>query len=140
MEFVIGLLLAIIVALVAFVFQYDRDRSFYPTILIIVASYYVLFGLISGSIETTIIESLVALVFVGIAIYGSRTSRRLVAVGLILHAGLNLIHGDIFTNTGVPAWWYGFGMTFNAVLGLWVLVLDTITDRGKSAAEYDEHA
>lgn len=131
MEFVIGLLLAIIVALMAFVLQYDRDRSFYPTILMVIALGYVLFGVLSGSLETTIIESLIALVFIGIAIYGSRTTRRIVAVGIILHGLFDIVHAEFITNTGVPDWWYGACMTFDIVLGMWLLVLDSVTDRGK---------
>lgn len=138
MEYVIGLLLGIIVALMGFVLQYDRDRSYYPTLLMVIASGYILFGAMSGSLETTIIESLIALVFIGIAIYGSRTTRRIVAVGILLHGLFDIVHAEFIVNTGVPEWWYGACMAFDVVVGLWLLVLDTVTDRGKSTQEFSE--
>ncbi len=40
MEYLIGLILAVVVAGLATVVGFDRDRAFYPTILIVIASYY----------------------------------------------------------------------------------------------------
>jgi hypothetical protein len=43
-EYVIGLILAVAVAGSATVVGFDRERAFYPTVLIVIASYYVLFA------------------------------------------------------------------------------------------------
>ena len=53
MEYVIGLILSLVVAAFAIIVGFDRDRSFYPTVLIIIASYYVLFAVMGASGRTT---------------------------------------------------------------------------------------
>ena len=51
MEYLIGVLLALAVAGLATVVGLDRGRAFYPTVLIVIATYYVLFA-VSESHET----------------------------------------------------------------------------------------
>jgi len=45
MAYIIGVTLALTVAAVARLLNFERDRSFYATILMVIASYYVLFAL-----------------------------------------------------------------------------------------------
>ena len=47
--------------------RFDRDRAFYPTVTIIVASYYVLFAAIGGSLPVVLFEAAFMLVFVSAA-------------------------------------------------------------------------
>jgi hypothetical protein len=49
MEYLIGLILSLVVAGFAIIVGFDRDRSFYPTVLIVIASYYVLFAVMGAS-------------------------------------------------------------------------------------------
>ena len=44
MEYAVGLVLALLVSSFARLVGFDRDRSFYPVVLIVIASYYVLFA------------------------------------------------------------------------------------------------
>jgi hypothetical protein len=44
MPYVVGIVLSLGVALFARRVEFDRDRALYPTVLIVIASYYVLFG------------------------------------------------------------------------------------------------
>src|SRR5689334_18548816 len=48
MEYAIGIVLALIVSCFARVTGLDRDRAFYSTLAIVVASYYVLFAAMGG--------------------------------------------------------------------------------------------
>jgi len=41
MAFVIGIVMALAVASYATALQLDRDRAFYPTVMIVIAFYYV---------------------------------------------------------------------------------------------------
>jgi hypothetical protein len=52
-----GTVLSIGVALFARIVGLDRDRAFYPTVMIVIAAYYVQFAAISGSVQTAVIES-----------------------------------------------------------------------------------
>ena len=47
--FIAGVLLAVGIAAFGKVTRFDQDRSFYPTILIIIASYYILFAILGDS-------------------------------------------------------------------------------------------
>jgi hypothetical protein len=59
MPFGVGIVLSIGVALFARSVGFDRDRAFYPTVMIVIASYNVLFAAMSGSIQTVLWESIV---------------------------------------------------------------------------------
>ena len=49
MGYIVGIVLAFLVSFLARLARFDRDRAFYPTVLAVVASYYVLFAVIGGS-------------------------------------------------------------------------------------------
>jgi hypothetical protein len=49
MEYLIGLILSLAVAGFAAVIGFDRERAFYPTVLIVIATYYVLFAAMGAS-------------------------------------------------------------------------------------------
>jgi hypothetical protein len=74
MEYLIGLVLAFVVAGLAAVVGFDRDRSSYPTVLIVIASYYVLFAVIGGSARTLWVEILIASGFLLVAVLGFKTN------------------------------------------------------------------
>src|SRR3954453_9815342 len=74
MPYAIGVVLSLSVALFANRVGFDRDRAFYPTVLIVIASTYVLFAAISESIQTVLVESAVMTVFVSAAVVGFKTS------------------------------------------------------------------
>jgi hypothetical protein len=57
MPYVIGIVLSVGVALFARYVGLDRDRAFYPTVVIVVALYYVLFAAMSGSMQTVFLDS-----------------------------------------------------------------------------------
>ncbi len=63
MGYGIGSLLPVVVTLFARSVGLDRDRAFYPTMLIVVAHYYELFAVMGGSTEALIIESIVMTAF-----------------------------------------------------------------------------
>jgi hypothetical protein len=53
MPYVIGIVLSVAVALFARRAGFDRDRTFYPTVLIVIALYYVLFAAMSESVPAS---------------------------------------------------------------------------------------
>ena len=57
MEYLIGLILALAVAGLAAITGLDRERAFYPTVLIVIASYYVLFAAMGASAAAEAIRS-----------------------------------------------------------------------------------
>ncbi|MEO8131935.1 MAG: hypothetical protein ABI822_32875, partial [Bryobacteraceae bacterium] len=70
MEYLIGVLLAAVVCVFARLTGFDRDRVFYPTVLIVVATYYILFAVMGKSTAALMIESLAAGSFATAAVVG----------------------------------------------------------------------
>lgn len=117
MEYLIGLVLAAGVAGFAVIVGFDRERSFYATALIVIATYYVLFAVQGASARTLVIEIIVAGVFSAIAALGFRTNLWLVAAATIGHGVFDFLHHLFIENPGVPLWWPGFCGAFDVIFG-----------------------
>jgi hypothetical protein len=93
----------------------DRDRAFYPTVLIIVASYYALFAVMGGSIHALLAESVGITIFLAAALVGFQGSLWLVVAGLAAHGVYDAFHAWMITNPGVPLWWAPFCLAYDVV-------------------------
>jgi hypothetical protein len=124
MPYVIGIVLSVGVALFARSVGFDRDRAFYPTVMIVIALYYVLFAVMSGSVQTVVIESVVTTVFAAAAVAGFKSSAWIVVAALAGHGVFDAVHGRIIENAGVPVWWPAWCLAYDvgaaACLG-WLL-------------------
>jgi hypothetical protein len=114
MAILVGALLAIAVGLLATVSGLDRDRAFYPTVAMVVASYYCLFAVIGASPRALVLESLVGAVFLAAAVLGFRSSLWVVVIALGGHGVFDLAHGAVISNPGVPGWWPAFCLSYDA--------------------------
>ena len=109
MALAIGVGLALLTALFARGVGLDRDRAFYPTVLVVVALYYVLFAVMGGSTHALLAESIGMAGFAALAAVGFRRSLWLVVAGLAAHGVFDFfVHGRVVENPGVPAWWPPF--------------------------------
>ena len=115
----IGAGLAIVLAIGARITRSDQDRSFYPTILIVIATYYVLFAFMSG--EGIVEEIVVASLFSIAAIAGGMALPVVVGIGILLHGVFDFLRPILITNSGVPAWWPAFCGGVDVLLGAWVI-------------------
>lgn len=120
---VVGLLLAAGIAALGKSTRFDEDRSFYSTVLIIIASYYVLFAVLGGSGHALVWELVIAVAFSTVAIVGALFLPTLVGAGIIAHGLFDVVHGVIIENSGVPIWWPSFCASIDVLLGLWVIIL-----------------
>jgi hypothetical protein len=109
----IGVSLALAVGIFATAIGLDRDRAFYPTVTIVIAAYYTLFAVMGASTHTLILEVSAGAVFLLLAAYGFKTSLWVVAAALAAHGILDLVHGSVIPNPGVPAWWPGFCLGYD---------------------------
>jgi hypothetical protein len=114
MALLVGALLAFAVGLFATMSGLDRDRAFYPTVTIVIASYYSLFAVMGASTRALVLESLVGGAFVAAAILGFRSSLWVVVIALAAHGVFDLAHGAVMSNPGVPHWWPAFCLTYDA--------------------------
>lgn len=113
MEYAIGVLLAVAVGLFASVVGLDRERSFYPVVLVVIAVLYLLFAAIGASADALVAEALPALLFVAAAVVGFRRTLWITVAGLALHGVFDFIHHLVINNPGVPAWWPGFCLAYD---------------------------
>ena len=100
----VGVGLALAVALFARVVGFDRERVFYPVVLVVVGSYYDLFSIMAGG-ASLVPETIGFVLFAATAAIGFRTSLWVVVAGLAGHGVFDLVHGGLIINPGVPAWW-----------------------------------
>ena len=81
--------------------------------LIVVASYYVLFAVMSGSVETVLLESIIMTLFAVAAVAGFKASPWIVVAALAGHGVQDAVHGHIVANAGVPAWWPAWCLAYD---------------------------
>src|SRR5256886_16490084 len=122
MESLIGLALSFAVAGAAAVIGFDRDRAFYPTGLIVIASYYVLFAVMGSSGWALVIEIVVASGFLLLAVLGFKGNLWLVAGAITGHGVFDFVHHLFIENPGVPHWWPGFCLAIDVSLGAFLAV------------------
>ena len=122
--YVVGVVAALAVAAFARGDGFDRDRAFWPTVLVVVASYYVLFAVMGGSMRALALEGAGMLAFTVVAVAGFRRDLRIVAAALAGHGVFDLVHAPLIANPGVPAWWPAWCMSFDVAAGVvlaWLL-------------------
>jgi FtsH-binding integral membrane protein len=117
MEYAIGLILGLGVAAGAAMIGFDRERAFYPTVLMVIASYYVLFAVMGASTRTLALEIVVASVFFLAAVVGFKTSPWLLVAAIVGHGVFDFAHHWFIDNPGVPHWWPGFCLAFDVSFG-----------------------
>ena len=113
MALIVGALLAAAVGLFATAVGLDRDRAFYPTVMIVIALYYALFAVMGASTNALVLESVAGAVFIALAAFGFRSSLWIVVLALAAHGVFDLAHSRVVFNPGVPAWWPAFCLTYD---------------------------
>lgn len=113
MPLLIGAVLAFAVGLFATVVGLDRDRAFYPVVMIVIAALYALYAVIGDSTQALVLELLAGTIFVALAVAGFKGSLWLVAVALAAHGIFDLTHAAFISNPGVPEWWPEFCLAYD---------------------------
>lgn len=112
---IVGTVLPLAVGAMATLVGLDRDRAFYPVVMIVIASLYSLFAVIGAATEALVIESLVGVGFIAIALVGFKRSLWIVAAALAAHGIFDYVHAALIPNPGVPPWWPEFCATYDVV-------------------------
>lgn len=117
MGYIVGSTLGLVTCAFARVVGFDRDRAFYPTVLIVVASFYVLFAVMGGSTWALVVELVVMSAFMVVAVAGFKRNLWLVVAGIAAHGVMDFFfHGRIVDNAGMPAWWPAFCGSFDIAM------------------------
>lgn len=115
MAYLIGIGLALAILLSVRLVGLDRDRGFYPTVMIVIALLYGLFAVMGGSMRALGLESVGMAGFIFVTILGFKRNLWWVVGALFAHGVYDFFHGHLFINPGVPAWWPQFCLAFDVV-------------------------
>lgn len=115
MAFFIGAALALSIGLSATFLGMDRDRVFYPAVMMVIASYYALFAIMGGSLQVLAFELIPIVAFLVASVVGYKRSLWLVVAALAAHGVFDFVHGQLIANPGVPLWWPPFCGTYDVV-------------------------
>jgi hypothetical protein len=113
MAYLIGVVLALAVSLFARFVGLDRDRAFYPTVMIVIAALYGLFAVMGGAPAELAGEWVAMGGFILLAVLGFRRNLWFVVAALFAHGVFDFFHGHLVANPGVPAWWPAFCGTYD---------------------------
>ena len=124
MEYLIGVVLAAATCVFfGMLAGFDRERLFYPMMLPLIATYYILFAAMGSSTPALTIESLVASIFLMVAVVGFKKNLWLIVAALAGHGVFDFFHHLIIQNPGVPVWWPGFCGSFDVLAGGFLALL-----------------
>src|SRR2546427_13005214 len=105
MEYIVGVVLALGISGLATVVGLDRDRAFYPTLTIVIASYYDLFAVIGRSLHALMLASAGVAAFPLLSLIGFRFTLWWAVAPLAAHGVFDWVHGRLIADPGVPSWW-----------------------------------
>ena len=109
----VGVILALAAGLLGTIVGLDRDRAFYPTVMIVIGALYSLFAAMGASGRVLVLEALAGTVFVASAVVGFKSSLWIVAAALAAHGVFDLFHGKVIADPGVPVWWPQFCLAYD---------------------------
>jgi hypothetical protein len=136
MGIVIGIVLALVTGIAGSVLAFDRERSFYSVILIVIATYYVVFAATGASSTAVVAESGVAGIFTVVAVIGYKRTPWLVVAGLAGHGIFDIVHSWVIQNQGVPPSWPLFCSSYDLMAAAYLarlLIKRGSTSGGKPA-------
>lgn len=129
MAALIGLGVALAVVIFARIVGFDRERVFYPTVLIVVAHYYVLFAAVGERHDGLTIQLIVFGLFSTVAVMGFRISLWFVVAGLAAHGLFDFAHQFSAADSGVPKSWPSFCLAFDLAAAAALAILLTFERR-----------
>ena len=135
MEYVIGVASAVAVGIFASAVGFDKERSFYPVVLVVIAFLYILFACMAGSTDALLAEAFPAFLFVAAAVIGFRRNLWIAVAGLALHGVFDFIHHHFISNPGVPTWWPGWCLAYDVAAAVY---LGMLIVRRKSSMNPDD--
>jgi hypothetical protein len=139
MEYIVGIILALLFCGAAAWLGMDRERVFYPAVVMAVASYYLAFAVVDGRSEVMMSEVAIAAVFIAGAVAGFKYSPWIAVAALAGHGVMDGFHHLLVHNTGVPQVWPGFCMTFDVTAAALVTAVMLVRARGRREQQGSGH-
>lgn len=130
METIVGIILALLFCGAAAWLGMDRERVFYPAVVMAVASCYLAFAVVDGRSKVMLSEVAIAAVFIAGAVVGFKVSPWIAVVALGGHGVMDGFHHLLVHNAGVPRGWPGFCGSFDVTAAVLVALVMLARARG----------
>ncbi len=101
---------------------FEREKSFYPLLLIFMALQYLLFSVIDSNKEVIIGEGLVITIILVLSVSGYKINQWWLVTGFAAHSLWDYFHNAIIHNQGVPSWWPEFCLGYNVLIALYLFL------------------
>ena len=119
---VVALLIGILLAVGSWYFAritgLEKNRSFYPTVIICIAVFYVFFA--AHASTAMLREVVIASLFSAAALVSAFRWRWLIVAALVLHGAYDILHPALFSTPVAPSWWAPFCAGYDLLLALLV--------------------
>lgn len=89
----------------------------------LIAGIYIGFAVVDGRMSRIIVESTVAFMFLGFAIWSYLHAPYLIPLGYVAHAGWDFLHHTPLFNVAMPRWYIPACVVYDVLVavGLWVI-------------------
>ena len=122
-----GIIVAIVVVIHFRKTKLERKVWVYPLLIATFPVYYWIFAIYASDMQALYKEILVGFVFIGMAVWAIKVNRKLglilLALACILHGVYDVVHDNLFTNSGVPSWWPELCGSIDVLIGMYLLYL-----------------
>jgi len=135
MEYIVGITLALLFCGAAAGLRMDRERAFYPAVVMAVASYYLAFAASDGRTAVYLSEGAIAAVFLVAAVLGFQRNPWIAVLALGAHGVMDGFHHHLVPNAGVPPVWPGFCMSFDVTAAAVVATVMRVRARRQRAQQ-----
>jgi len=117
LPFLIGIGLTIAVLGVNAAIGLHKERGVWPSLLIAIAAFYVVFAFEHSDHSGIALQSVIALGFMALALIGYKSSLWLIVAGLVLHGIFDAV-SLAYTANPAPNWWGPFCIGVDGLLAL----------------------
>ena len=117
----IGIILGLATVLLHTLLDENQGHDFSSILLVLIGSIYYGFALLQSSIKATIIELVVASLFVILGFFGLWFSSWIIIAGLVLHGFWDLAHHNSKLGLAlIPSWYIPFCATYDWLIAFYL--------------------
>jgi len=126
----VGIIIAVYVVVRFRETKLERKAWAYPSLIATFPVYYWVFALYGSDLQVFYKEIWVGTIFVSLIFVSLKIKRSmgllLLAVTCISHAVYDVVHDELFTNSGVPSWWPEFCGSIDVLIGFYLVYLSRL--------------
>lgn len=120
MDYLAGVVVAAAIAGLGHLAGFERERSFYPVVMVAIALVYLLLAAVASAPWLALAELAIGAIFAAVAVLGFRYNLWLVVVALVAHGLYDAAHAALLSPAAVPPWYPAFCLAVDLTLGIYL--------------------